>query len=122
MNREKKSRYVRLRVELVLEVEDADAVTGAALRRIAEDPGTPEPERAHAESAVTEDTVEALACLVDPFALVGDVPGVELHRASWSSEPLGHDPDSPDRDLAGDDVGEDGGADAGESGRTGGIG
>jgi hypothetical protein len=107
MSTEETSRFVRLRVELVLEVEDADAVTKAALRRIADEPDMPDDERAHAEGAVTEDTAEALAYLVDPFDLVSEVPGVELAQASWSSEPIDYDPDSPDWDLDDDDVRED---------------
>ncbi|MEU6590278.1 hypothetical protein ABZ923_13855 [Streptomyces sp. NPDC046881] len=103
MSTEETSRFVRLRVELVLEVHDDDAVAKAALRRIAEDQELPEGERAHAEGAVTEDTAEALAYLVDPFDLVGKVPGVELQQASWSSERIDYDPDSPDWDLDEDD-------------------
>ncbi|MFJ1736953.1 hypothetical protein [Streptomyces sp. NPDC088254] len=117
MNTEETSRYVRLRVELVLEIDDADAVTEAALRRVAEDPEMPESERAHAESTVREDTAEALAYLVDPFDLVGDVPGVELQQASWSSEPVAYDPDAPDWDI--DDEFEDG-ADGKDDGGDGG--
>ncbi|WP_030859785.1 hypothetical protein [Streptomyces sp. NRRL S-37] len=97
------SRFVRLRVELVLEIDDEEAVTGAALNRIADDEGIPDEERAHAESAVTEDTAEALAQLVDPFALLGEVPGVELLQASWSGEEIDYDPDSPEWDLDEDD-------------------
>jgi hypothetical protein len=93
-------------VELVLEVDDADALTKSALRRIAAEEGVPAAERAHAESAVTEDTAEALAYLVDPFDLVSEVPGVELQQASWSSERVDYDPESPDWDLDEDD-GED---------------
>ncbi|MET9384976.1 hypothetical protein ABZY09_28865 [Streptomyces sp. NPDC002928] len=107
MSTEETSRFVRLRVELVVEVDDADAVTEAALRRIADDVELPGDERAHAESAVTEDTAEALAYLVDPFDLVSGVPGVELQQASWSSEQIDYDPDSPDWDLDEDDVVED---------------
>ena len=94
-------------MELVVEVDDQDAVTRAALARIAEDPDMPADERAHAEGAVTEDTAEALAYLVDPFDLVGDLTGVELAQASWSSEQIDYDPDSPDWDLDEDDVQED---------------
>ncbi|WP_097219689.1 MULTISPECIES: hypothetical protein [unclassified Streptomyces] len=97
------SRFVRLRVELVLEVDDADAVTKSALRRIADEAELPAAERAHAEGAVTEDTAEALAYLVDPFDLVSKVPGIELQQASWSSERIDYDPDSPDWDLDEDD-------------------
>ncbi|MFF8014383.1 hypothetical protein [Streptomyces sp. NPDC007929] len=93
-------------MELVLEVDDADAVTKSALRRIADEAEMPAAERAHAEGAVTEDTAEALAYLVDPFDLVSQVPGVELQQASWSSERIDYDPDSPDWDLDEDD-GED---------------
>jgi hypothetical protein len=67
----------------------------------------PADERAHAEGAVTEDTAEALAYLVDPFDLVSDVPGIELAQASWSSEQIDYDPDSPDWDLDEDDAAED---------------
>jgi hypothetical protein len=101
------SRFVRLRVELVLEVGDTDAVAKAALQRISGDTDLPAGERAHAEGAVTEDTAEALAYLVDPFDLVSEVPGIELAQASWSSEQIDYDPDSPDWDLDEDDAAED---------------
>lgn len=101
------SRYVRLRVDLILEIDDAGAVIEAALGRIADDTDLPADERAHAESAVTEDTAEALAYLVDPFDLVSEIPGVELAQASWSSEQIDHDPDSPDWGLDEDDVDEE---------------
>lgn len=90
-------------MELVLEVDDRDALTGAALLRIGDDATVPDDERTHAESAVTEDTAEALAYLVDPFDLVSEVPGVELVQASWSGEHIDHDPDSPEWDLGDDD-------------------
>ncbi|MDG9716300.1 hypothetical protein [Streptomyces sp. DH24] len=107
MTTEETSRFVRVRVELVLEVEDEAALTGAALARIAGDAGMPEAERAHAEGAVTEDTAEALAHLVDPFDLVSEVPGVALQQASWSGERIDYDPDSPDWDLDEDDGAQD---------------
>ncbi|MEV7435306.1 hypothetical protein [Streptomyces griseoviridis] len=103
MSIEETPRYVRLRVEVVLEVNDVDAVTKAALRRITDDEGVPDGERVHAQSAVTEDTAEALAHLVDPFDLVSEVPGVELAQASWSSEEIEYDPDAPDWELDEDD-------------------
>ncbi|MGW7409173.1 hypothetical protein ACWGI9_36705 [Streptomyces sp. NPDC054833] len=101
------SRFVRLRVDLLLEIEDADAVTKRALQRLAGDTEMPDEERMHAEGAVKEDTAEAIAYLVDPFDLVNEVPGVELQQASWSSERIEYDPDSPDWDLDDDDVEED---------------
>ncbi|GAB2724014.1 hypothetical protein GCM10027072_16870 [Streptomyces bullii] len=71
----------------------------------------PDAERVHAEGAVRDDTAEALAYLVDPFDLVSEVPGVELHQASWSSERIEYDPDAQDWDLDEDDVDEDDTAD-----------
>ncbi|MBW8701254.1 hypothetical protein MBT84_16745 [Streptomyces sp. MBT84] len=103
MSTSETSRFVRLRVDLILEVQDADTVTKAALRRIEDDADMPDGERAYTESAVTEDTAEALAYLVDPSALVSDVPGVELAQASWSSEEIDYDADSPDWVLGEDD-------------------
>ncbi|WP_026245705.1 MULTISPECIES: hypothetical protein [unclassified Streptomyces] len=110
MSTDETSRFVRLKVELVLEVADAEALTGGALQRISESAANeemPERERAHAESAVQEDEAEAVAYLVDPFDLVADVPGAELVQASWSSETVDYDPDSPDWDLDEDDDAED---------------
>ncbi|MEV7197099.1 hypothetical protein AB0N81_35625 [Streptomyces sp. NPDC093510] len=107
MSGDETSRYVRLRVEMVVEVGDAEKLTGAALSRIAEDEQMPGEERAHAETAVQEDVAEALAYLVDPFDLVSQVPGTELTQASWSSEPVDYDPDSPDWDPDEDDDAED---------------
>ncbi|GAV43524.1 hypothetical protein [Streptomyces acidiscabies] len=111
MSNEGTSRFVRLRVDIVLELDDEGAVTSAALERLAADPELPDAERAHAESAVTEDTAEALAYLVDPFGLVSGVPGVELVQASWSTERIDYDPDSPEWDLDEDDDQEDGAMD-----------
>lgn len=94
-------------MELVVEVADIEAVTKAALRRVEEDPDMPEGERAYTESAVTEDTAEALAYLVDPSELLGQVPGVELAQASWSSEEIDYDPESSDWALGEDDEADD---------------
>ncbi|MEV5613322.1 hypothetical protein [Streptomyces sp. NPDC052225] len=113
MSTDETSRFVRLKVELVLEVADGEALTGAALQRIAEDEAMPAEERTHAEGAVQEDEAEAVAYLVDPFDLVGDVPGAELVQASWSSEQVDYDPDSPDWDLDEDDEQQDGGDERG---------
>lgn len=99
MSEEETSRFVRLRVDLVLEIEDADRLAAAALERIAEDPAMPPEERAHAEAAVREDGAEALAYLVDPVDLVEALPGAELVQASWSSERVGYDPDDEEWDL-----------------------
>ncbi|MFI6642086.1 hypothetical protein [Streptomyces sp. NPDC050504] len=87
------SRFVRLRVELVVEVEDSEALRAAALE-----------EGLHAEEPDGEpagDDAEALAHLLDPVDLVGQVPGVELVHASWSSEQVAYDPEADE--YGGDD-------------------
>ncbi|TXL90620.1 hypothetical protein [Streptomyces sp. IB2014 016-6] len=100
------SRFVRLHVELVLEIGDPQALTAAALTRIATDDSMPDEEREHAGSAVGEDAAEALAYLVEPSELVGEVPGVELTQASWSSERIDYDPETVEWDLDGYDEAE----------------
>ncbi|MFJ7155587.1 hypothetical protein ACIQUQ_11670 [Streptomyces sp. NPDC101118] len=99
MSTSESSRYVRLRVDLVLEVAEPEALTGAALEHVAADEFMPDEERGHAEAAVREDEAEALAYLVDPFDLVSGVPGVELAQASWSTEAVEYDPESLEWDL-----------------------
>lgn len=94
---------MRLRVDLVLEVTGRSALTDAALRRIDDDEFMPEEERVHARTAVRSDEAEALAYLVEPFQLLGDMPGVELVQASWSSEQADYDPDVEAWDLDEDD-------------------
>lgn len=85
---------------MVLEITDADALSGTALESLAAEYGEPggesAEERTHAETAVREDGAEALASLIDPFDLVSEVPGVELTQASWSSETIDYDPEDPD--------------------------
>ncbi|QCX78780.1 hypothetical protein C9F11_25850 [Streptomyces sp. YIM 121038] len=108
MNVNETSRFVRLRAELVVEVDGSGDLTAAALKRIVDDPHLPHDERMHAEATVKEDDAEALAYLVDPFDLVKELPGIELTQASWSSEVIDYDPDSPDWDPDEHDDGEDG--------------
>lgn len=112
MSTEETSRFVRLRVEMVLEITDLDALTGTALESIAAEYGEPvaavagsdtAEERMHAEATVRADGAEALASLVDPFDLVSEVPGVELAQASWSSESVDYDPDAEGWDEDADD-------------------
>ncbi|WP_326658383.1 hypothetical protein [Streptomyces sp. NBC_00385] len=103
---------------MVLEITDAEALSGTALESLAAEYGEPggesAEERTHAETAVREDGAEALASLIDPFDLVSEVPGVELTQASWSSETIDYDPEDPDgwdlddgRDEDGDGDGDD---------------
>ncbi|MFE7313857.1 hypothetical protein ACFU7T_12220 [Streptomyces sp. NPDC057555] len=105
------SRFVRLHVELVMEVTDADRLTGAATDRINGDPALPDDERRQSLDTVEDDPAEALAHLVDPFDLVTGVPGAQLAQASWSSEEMtDYDPDAEwdaaEWELADDEEGE----------------
>lgn len=88
------SRYVRVRVELVLEIDDLEQVSSAALDRIAADESMSGDERTHAMTAVGEDEAEALAYLIEPFDLVSGVPGIQLAQASWTSEQIDYDPEA----------------------------
>ncbi|GGK15757.1 hypothetical protein GCM10011583_54550 [Streptomyces camponoticapitis] len=120
------SRYVRLHLELVLEITDPEELTEAALTRIATDDSMPDEERTHARAAVREDEAEALAYLVEPADMVGEVPGVELAQGSWSSELIDYDPESVEWDVDeedlddGDNEGGDG-ANGAATGRPGGL-
>jgi hypothetical protein len=78
--------YVRLHVEVVLEISDPAALARAAQQRIAADELMPDAERVPAAEAVSDEPAEAVAYLVDPIDLVVGLPGVELAQASWSSE------------------------------------
>ena len=83
------SPHIRLRVEMVVEIADASALTRAALDRVEGDELMPDEERAHASEIITADAGEAIAYLVDPFDLVRELPGVELAHACWGSEEVG---------------------------------
>ncbi|WP_190136220.1 hypothetical protein [Streptomyces longispororuber] len=108
MSMNETSRFVRLRTELVVEVDGSGRLGEAALKHLADDPHLPEDERQHAEAAVKGDAAEALAYLVDPYDLVKELPGIELAQASWSSEVIDYDPDSPEWDPDEHDDAEDG--------------
>ncbi|MFJ3079956.1 hypothetical protein ACIPJG_09430 [Streptomyces halstedii] len=112
------TQFVRLRVDLVLEITDAGALTGTALEHLAaaaipggfpdtSAAGTAEGhfsgERTHTEEAVREDAAEAIASLVDPFDLVKEVPGIELAQASWAGETIEYDPEAEDWTVGDDE-------------------
>ncbi len=107
MSTDESSRFVRLRVELVLEINDSDKLTSAALDRVEGDGSLHDEEREHARTSVSADAAEALAYLVDPVDVVREVPGVELTQASWSSEQIDYDPDAREWALDGDDEEDD---------------
>ncbi len=106
------TRYLRLQVELVMEITDRDELTAAALEVTEDDELMPDGDRDRTRAAVQRDESEALALLVDPFDLVSDLPGVELVQASWNSAHTEYDPDDEewefyedgDEDLADDEA------------------
>ncbi|MFJ5828533.1 hypothetical protein [Streptomyces sp. NPDC093089] len=97
------ARYVRLRVDVVLEIDGPADLVDAAKARIDGDEFMPEEERAQARAAAAEDSAEALAHLVEPFDLIRDVPGIEMVQASWSTEEIEYDPDALEWDLGEED-------------------
>ncbi|MEW2519583.1 hypothetical protein [Actinacidiphila alni] len=109
-------RYVRLQVELVLEVSGPDELRAAALDHIAADEYMPPQERLHARDAVGNDESEALAYLVDPADLLSAVPGVDLVQASWSCAHTEYDPDSDEWDLDDEDAADGDGDEAEDDG------
>ena len=82
------SGHVRLRVDLVVEIADAEVLAEAAQKHVEHDDSLPDGERAHARRIVAADSGEAIAYLVDPFVLAAQLPGVELAHASWGCERL----------------------------------
>lgn len=103
MSNSETARYVRLRVDVVLEVDGPAELTEAAERRIDTDEFMPEEERVQARAAAREDSAEALAHLVEPFDLIRDLPGIEMVQASWSTEEVVYDPDALEWDLGEED-------------------
>ncbi|MFB6837342.1 hypothetical protein [Streptomyces sp. NPDC056361] len=97
------ARYVRLRVDVVLEIDGPAELVDAAKARIDGDEFMPEEERVQARAAAAEDSAEALAHLVEPFDLIRDVPGIEMVQASWSTEEIEYDPDALEWDLGEED-------------------
>ena len=88
--------FIRLSLEVVLAVTDADALRQAALASINADEDLDTVERADAVAAVEADIAEAVSYLVDPFTLVEDITGTELSEAGWQSELAEYVPDEDD--------------------------
>ncbi|GAA2751113.1 hypothetical protein GCM10010440_62110 [Kitasatospora cinereorecta] len=86
-------RFVRLTIELIAEITDEQALKAAALAQVAEDEYLDDDERAQSAEAIEVDPSGSLAHFIDPVALLGDVPGVELTSATWESANTDYDPD-----------------------------
>jgi hypothetical protein len=86
-------RYVRLSLDIVLEVTDEAALRQAALDTVRGDEDLSDDERAEAVKAIETEAAESVSYLIDPFALVEDIPGTELVEAGWQSESEENGPD-----------------------------
>ncbi|GAA0681007.1 hypothetical protein GCM10010193_38400 [Kitasatospora atroaurantiaca] len=85
-------RYVRLTIELIAEITDEQALKAAALAQVEGDEYLDDEERAQSVEAIEVDPSGSLAHFIDPVALLGDVPGVELTSATWESAQTEFDP------------------------------
>lgn len=92
-------RYVRLQIELIVEIADEKALQVAALEQVRADELLDDEERAEAVAAIEIDPAGAIAHFVDPVAMLEGVPGVELAEATWESQPVDYDPENEDWDL-----------------------
>jgi hypothetical protein len=92
-------RYVRLQIELIVEIADEKALQVAALDQVRADEFLEDEERAEAVAAIEIDPAGAIAHFVDPVAMLEGVPGVELAEATWESQPVEYDPENEDWDL-----------------------
>ncbi|WP_327068565.1 hypothetical protein OG500_22955 [Kitasatospora sp. NBC_01250] len=86
-------RYVRLSIELIAEITDEGALKAAALGQVEADEYLDDEERAQSVEAIELDPSGSLAHFIDPVALLGDVPGVELTQATWESAQVAYDPE-----------------------------
>lgn len=91
-------RYVKLKIELIAEITDEGALKAAALQQVAEDEYLDDEERAQSVDAIDVDPSGSLAHFIDPVALLGDIPGVELASATWESAQTEFDPESDEWD------------------------
>ena len=96
---ETESRYVRLQIELIVEIVDEKELQVAALEQVRDDEFLEDEERAEAVAAIEIDPAGAIAHFVDPIAMLAGVPGVELAEATWESQPVDYDPENEDWDL-----------------------
>jgi hypothetical protein len=95
--------FIRLSLDIVLEVTDEGALRAAALEAVKGDDDLNAEERAEAVAAIDADLAESVSYLIDPFALVADVPGTELSEAGWQSEGAEYVPDD-DEELDADEA------------------
>ncbi|MDH6112502.1 hypothetical protein P3T36_001385 [Kitasatospora sp. MAP12-15] len=86
-------RYVRLSIELIAEITDEGALKAAALAQVEADEYLDDEERTQSVEAIEVDPSGSLAHFIDPVALLGDVPGIELTQATWESAQTEFDPE-----------------------------
>ncbi|MFD0570491.1 hypothetical protein ACFQ0T_16290 [Kitasatospora gansuensis] len=85
-------RYVRLSIEIIAEITDEQALKAAALAQVQSDEYLDDEERTQSVEAIEVDPSGSLAHFIDPVALLGEVPGIELTSATWESAQTEFDP------------------------------
>ncbi|MGF1428335.1 hypothetical protein [Kitasatospora sp. LaBMicrA B282] len=101
---EETPRYVRLSIELIAEITDEAALKAAALSQVEDDEYLDDEERAQSVEAIELDPSGSLAHFIDPVALLGDVPGIELTQATWESAQTEYDPDGDSLEYGDEDA------------------
>ncbi|WP_037608091.1 hypothetical protein [Streptacidiphilus rugosus] len=93
-------RFIRLQIELIVEVVDEKALQAAALEQVENDEYLEDDERAEAVEAINIDPSGAIAHFVDPVAMLEGIPGVELAEAGWETQPVDYDEENEDWELS----------------------
>ncbi|MEY9843853.1 hypothetical protein [Streptacidiphilus sp. MAP5-3] len=96
-------RYIRLQIELIVEIVDEKALQAAALEQVEKDGYLEDDERAEAVEAINVDPSGAIAHFIDPVAMLEAIPGVELAEAGWETQPVDYDEENEDWELLGED-------------------
>lgn len=94
MSTETAPRYIRLNVELIVELTDEGELKAAALEQLKADTEVSEEARVEAIAALESDPADALSYFIDPFAVVNEAPGIELVEVGWDGELTEYDPDA----------------------------
>ncbi|MBA3489588.1 MAG: hypothetical protein H0T78_08605 [Longispora sp.] len=90
-NKLTQTRYVRVPAEIIVEVNDPQAVRAAARAAVDAVTDMPKEEREEALTRIAdEDIADAVALIVDLAGLLADAPGLEVVEVTWSAE---EDPD-----------------------------
>ncbi|MBP2473021.1 hypothetical protein JOF53_001893 [Crossiella equi] len=96
MTTETESRFIRLNVELIVELTDFEELKKGALEQLNADTEITDEARAEAIASLEGDPADALSYFIDPFAVVNEAPGIDLVEVGWDGEVTDYDPDAED--------------------------